>query len=134
MSKLIQKLTQQHLLLSDKLLDAQRLGINNPKGRNILKQVKEELHTHLSLEDEQLYPILWEKAESNPQLKDTLEKYTKTMEKTSTLALNFFKKYENNEEEEFSQNLKNLIQLLCKRIAYEEAHIYKIYNEIISQK
>ena len=133
MSKLINKLKQEHQEITDILLKLQKTGISSTKGMELLIQSKTSLLTHLTNEDKQLYPPLREKAQSNVLLKKTLDTFGVEMEKITELVLNFYKKYSNINninKTEFLKDISMFIVTLKDRIMKEEIAIYKAYEKL----
>ncbi|WP_257295808.1 hemerythrin domain-containing protein [Endozoicomonas sp. YOMI1] len=132
MSQLIQEFKSEHLQISDLLLQAREVGVDNPQGRDLILSAKKMLLAHLNKEDKYLYPVLREAAENDDSLKSTLTDYALDMDKISTDVMVFFTLYENgdNTNENFQQDCNNIIKALSKRISKEEAVLYKTYDKI----
>ena len=90
------------------------------------------LLAHLNKEDQHLYPVLRQAAESDEKLRSTLTDYALDMDKISSDVMAFFSLYEagDNTAENFQSDCKNIITALSKRIAKEEAVLYKTYDQI----
>ena len=132
MSALIQELKSEHVQISDLLVKARDIGINNPQGKELILSAKKMLLAHLNKEDRSLYPVLREAAESDQSLKETLSEYALDMDKISGDVMAFFSLYEagDNTAENFQSDCKNIIGALSKRIAKEETVLYKAYDQI----
>ncbi len=132
MSQLIQEFKSEHLQISDLLLKAREVGIGNPQDWDLILSAKKMLLAHLNKEDQYLYPVLREAAESDESLKSTLTDYALDMDKISYDVMAFFSLYETGENttEHFQQDCNNIIKALSKRITKEEAVLYKTYDKI----
>lgn len=133
MSQLIQEFKKEHLRISDLLLKARNIGVDNPQCRELLLSAKKMLLTHLNREDRYLYPVLKEAANTDAGLKSILEDYAQDMDKISTDVMAFFSLYESDDHtaENFQADCKNIITALSKRIATEETVLYKAYDQQI---
>ncbi|WP_257281532.1 MULTISPECIES: hemerythrin domain-containing protein [unclassified Endozoicomonas] len=132
MSQLIEEFKNEHLQISDLLLQAREVGIGNQQGQNLILSAKKMLLAHLNKEDKYLYPVLREAAENDESLKSTLTDYALDMDKISAEVMIFFSLYENNDNtiENFQQDCNNILRALSKRITKEEAVLYKTYDKI----
>ncbi len=134
MSALINQLKKEHGQIAEVLGKVNSLGISNPEAQKLLLKAKSGLLAHLKTEDEKLYPVLRKEAESNPQLKRTLDHFAKDMEAISKVALDFFEKYANGGKGfEFGKDFGRLFSSLSNRISKEESIIYQKYNEIMQK-
>ncbi|PJE79267.1 hypothetical protein CI610_01757 [invertebrate metagenome] len=133
MSDLINSFKDEHVRITDTLLEVQNVGISSNAGQKLMQSAKGYLVAHLRKEDKELYPVLWKAAEQDSELKKTLEVYAKDMEKITDSALAFFDKYQKEgDEAEFAKDSRGLMKVLLKRISNEETVLYKKYNEIVS--
>ena len=133
MSELVRELRLEHAQISDTLKKVLELGFDSEEGRNLLISAKAYLIAHLGKEDKKLYPVLWKEAETNFELRKTLESYASEMDKISQFALTFFEKcsLEGNAQQ-FENEFKKLFRMLNTRILNEESVLYKKYDEIAS--
>ena len=93
------------------------LGTGVDKTWNGLLAAKSGLLAHLKKEDTQLYPVLNEAAESDANLKRTLDMLAKDMEGISKAALEFFEKYsEGGSGLEFTKDFGHLYATISLRI------------------
>jgi hemerythrin-like domain-containing protein len=91
------------------------------------------LLAHLTKEDKQLYPPLYEKAQSDLSFKKTLDTFGAEMEKITEFVLDFYQKYldiNNISKTEFIKDLSTFIVALKNRIMKEEVAIYKAYEKL----
>ncbi|WP_299725886.1 hemerythrin domain-containing protein [uncultured Endozoicomonas sp.] len=132
MSQLIQEFKNEHLQISDLLVQASAIGVENPQAKDLLFSAKKLLLAHLNKEDQHLYPVLREAAEKDDSLRSTLTDYALDMDKISTDVMAFFSLYESGENTaaNFQSDCKNILTALSKRIAKEEAVLYKTYDKI----
>jgi len=131
MSELVEALKKEHVLIKETLNRARKLGISSSEGQNILLSAKDSLLAHLEKEDKQLYSVLNEAAESDTDLKQTLEWFANDMDEISKAALDFFSKYSKGGSGiEFAEDFGKLFATLTLRISKEENIIYQKYDEL----
>ncbi len=98
----------------------------------MLMAAKGALLAHLAKEDKELYPTLNKVAETDAQLKSTLDFYAKDMDEISKSALAFFDKYSaGGSGLEFAKDLGSLFGNLASRVRKEESTLYLKYNELV---
>ena len=131
MSDLIEELKKEHATIAATLDEVNKLGIGTQEGQAMLMSAKTSFLAHLKKEDEQMYPLLNRAAESDPELKQTLEFYAKDMDEVTKAALEFFEKYSHSDAGmEFAKEYGKLFTTLSLRIRKEEAAIYKKFEEL----
>lgn len=134
MSDLINELKQEHQDIKNILESISNAG-NSNKRFNMLQQSKSHLLSHLEKEDEKLYPVLHEHAETDNSLKRTLETFGKEMKNISDFATYFYNKYKTHEsiqKPEFSEEFLRLSITLKDRVMKEEIAIYKAYEKLVN--
>ncbi len=130
MSALIDQLKHDHQAIVETLNKVKELGIGNANALKLLRAAKASLLEHLRKEDTQLYPPLRNRANSDQDLKWTLDTFAKDMEGISKAALAFFDKYANGGSGmDFLKDFGSLVAVLGARIRREESVIYKKYDE-----
>ena len=129
---LIDELRNEHEQISLLLLQAKTEGVGTQKGQDLVLSAKKMLLAHLNKEDRYLYPVLRTAAESDENLRQTLDDYALDMEKITKDVMVFFSMYEagNNTLENFKTDCNNIIKALSKRITKEEAVLYKAYQQL----
>ncbi|MEW6741078.1 MAG: hemerythrin domain-containing protein [Nitrospirota bacterium] len=131
MSKLVEELKRDHVLMVDMLNKVKELGITKKEGQDILISAKANLLAHLKKEDRDLYPVLKKAAETNSSMKQTLEIFARDMEEISKFALQFFDKYSHGGSGiEFARDFGKLFATLTGRIRKEEDILYREYEKI----
>ena len=131
MSQLVEELKKEHTVIAETLKKVKSLGVTSEEGQKTLIAAKGGLLAHLKKEDEQLYPILNKAAESDPNLKRTLDWFAKDMNEISKAALDFFDKYSTaSSSMEFAKDFGGLSATLSIRISKEENIIYVKYDEL----
>jgi Hemerythrin HHE cation binding domain len=134
MSKLIEKLKQDHQDLVSYLTEARKVGINS-EGLKKLKSAQVALLAHLQHEDIDMYPVLRRAAAKDPHLKKILDTFAKEMEGITQFAFDFFAKYEDGGSGvEFARDFGKLIADLNNRMNREENILYKEFDRIVSKK
>jgi hypothetical protein len=92
------------------------------------------LLAHLKKEDVLFYPVLNKAAESDTNLKRTLEIFAKDMEGISRTALEFFGKYSDGGSGlEFGTDFGKFYGVLSQRISKEENILFEKYDELNQQ-
>jgi len=133
MSKLINELKQEHIKIKDVLSKLYDSSLTREQKVNILLKAKTMLIEHLAKEDEQLYPALYKKAETDYFLKRTLDLFAKDTDKVSILINNFFDKYsiiDSLDNIEFIKDIAKFMASLKNRITKEEIGIYQSYEKL----
>lgn len=131
MSKLVDELKNDHSVLSETLKKIKSLGISSADGQEMLLAAKSGLLTHLKKEDEQLYPVLYNAAKSDANLKQTLDFFAKDMDVISKTAFGFFDKYsEGGSGLEFAEDCGQLFATFSQRLRKEEDIIYAEYDKL----
>ena len=133
MSKLIDELKQEHIKIKDVLSKLYDSSLTREQKVNILLKAKTMLMEHLAKEDEQLYPALYKKAETDYFLKRTLDLFAKDTDKVSILINNFFDKYsiiDSLDNIEFIKDIAKFMASLKNRITKEEIGIYQSYEKL----
>lgn len=131
MSKLIEELKRDHSAIADMLNKVKEFGISSKDAQNTLLSAKTSLLAHLRKEDNELYPALRKAAESDSNLKGTLDMFAKDMETISKAAFEFFDKYsQGGSGLEFAKDFGRLFATLKSRIQKEEDILYARYDKL----
>lgn len=131
MSNLTSTLKLQHLFVSNLLEAAQWIGVGKPEAQQKLKAAKTHLLAHFKLEDTLLYPVLFEAAETNVELKRTLEMLAKDMAGVSNELMSFFEQCDRRgHQRQSTQDIGNILLLLQTRIRREEDILYKEFDTL----
>lgn len=131
MPQLISELKDEHLLITDLMLEALNTGLNTEDGKKLIYDTKSLLLSHLQKEDTRLYPILLEEAKTDQNLKEILDSYDKKMQEISNSASLLFQLNETNTDNtKFSIEFENFYTLFAERISNEESVLYKKYCEL----
>ena len=126
------ELKKEHAALVSVLNKVRSLGVSQKEGQHLLFSSKTALLDHLKKEDEQLYPVLNKVAESDADLKLTLDLFADEMDKISKEAIKFFDKYsEGDSGFDFSKDFGGLLAVLSQRIRKEENVLYQKYDQIV---
>ena len=120
-----------HFSISVDICAVNRLGISTNEGKSKLLAAKQGLLAHLKKEDDQLYPVLNEAAEQDPDLRRTLDTFAKDMKVVSGGALEFFAKYAGGGSGlEFARDFGRLYAVLGSRVRREESVLYAEYDKL----
>ncbi len=131
MSALIEEFKREHSEILAILNEAKELGILSKEGQSKLMSVKEILLEHLWNENERLYPVLWEEAEHNNDIKDVLDLFAVEMENVSIIVQEFFDKYYGGViDEDFPREFERFFAAISKRIKDEEDILYDEYDRM----
>ena len=131
MSPLIEEFKREHSEIIDALKECRELGIFTKKGQTKLIAVKESLLEHLKEEDEKFYPVLWQEAEQNKQLKEGLEAFSKDWGNVSSVAFEIFDRYDKEVlGDRLLLDFGTLFSVLRDRMRNEENFLYGEYEKI----
>lgn len=131
MTNLTSTLRLQHLFVSNLLEAAQWIGVEQLDAQRKLRAAKIHLLAHFKLEDMLLYPILFEAAERNAELKHTLEFLAKDMAGISKEVLNFFEQcHIGGKQRQERQDIGNILFLLQTRIRREEETLFAEFDKL----
>lgn len=131
MSNLTSTLKLQHWFVSNLLEAAQWIGVGKPEAQRKLKAAKAHLLAHFKLEDTLLYPVLLEAAETNVELKRTLEMLAKDMAGVPTEMMSFFEQCDNRDQQrQTTLEIGNILFLLQTRIRREEDTLYAEFDKL----
>ena len=130
MPQFIEKLKLDHFELSDLFREIAHLGVRSEEGQKKLLDAKAELLTHLKKEDDELYPVLWEMAKDNHDLKLKLESFANDMSNITKTISAFFEKYAGGEHgTDFQIDFRKIYLILTKRIHREENDLFPEYDQ-----
>ncbi len=131
MSLLTDELKKEHATILQVLSKVGDLGISSQEGQRLLISARKELLYHLNKEDTRLYPGLNKAAETDADLKRTLETFAKDLAEVSQNAMDFFAKYDQGDSGlEFARDFGRLVGTLRARISREEMILYKEFDEL----
>ncbi len=131
MSKLVEELKKEHTVIVENFKEIKSAGITSKEGQKALFSAQKGLLAHLKKEDEHLYPVLNKAAESDSNLKRTLDLFAKDMDGISKAAFEFFEKYsEGGSGLEFAKDFGRLYATFSQRMRKEESNIYSKYDEL----
>jgi iron-sulfur cluster repair protein YtfE (RIC family) len=126
---MIEELKLDHAELSDLFRKIVHLGITSEEGRKSLHDAKATLLAHLKKEDDELYPVLWEMAKDNQNLKLKLESLANDLGNVTRTISAFFEKYADGEHEtDFKADFQKLYLILSRRINNEERVLFTEYD------
>jgi len=131
MSKLVNELKAEHVVLVNVLGEIKTMGVSSNEGRAKLMAAKDGLLAHLGKEDQMLYPVLKDKAKTDAGVKTMLDTFAKDMDGIATAAMAFFNKYEQGGSDiEFAKDFGALYGALGNRIRKEEAILYPEFDKL----
>lgn len=131
MTNLTATLKLQHLFVSNLVEAAQWIGVGKFEAQRKLRAAKAHLLAHFKLEDTHLYPVLFEAAEKNAELKHTLEFLAKDMAGVSKEVMSFFEQcHIDSTQHQTTQDIGNILFLLQTRIRREEDTLYAEFDKL----
>lgn len=131
MTNLTSTLRLQHVFISNLVEAAQWIGVEKLEAQRKLRAAKIHLLAHLKLEDTLLYPVLFEAAEKNVELKYTLEFLAKDMMGVSKEVMNFFEQYHiGRTHHHTTKDIANILFLLQTRIRREEDTLFAEFDKL----
>ncbi|ODT46173.1 MAG: hypothetical protein ABS70_01385, partial [Nitrospira sp. SCN 59-13] len=131
MTNLTSTLRLQHLFISNLVEAAQWIGVEKLEAQRKLRAAKIHLLAHFKLEDTLLYPVLFEAAERNAELKHTLQFLAKDMAGVSKEVMSFFEQYHIGvTHHHTTQDIGNILFLLQTRIRREEDTLFAEFDKL----
>ncbi|CAE6799919.1 hypothetical protein [Nitrospira defluvii] len=131
MTNLTSTLKLQHLFISNLLEAAQWIGVEKLQAQRKLRAAKTHLVAHFKLEDTHLYPVLFEAAEYNADLKRTLDFLAKDMAGVSKEVMRFLEQcHHGDTHQQPTQDIGNILFLLQTRIRREEDTLYDEFDRL----
>lgn len=131
MTNLTATLKLQHLFVSNLLEAAQWIGVEQFEAQRKLREASARLLAHFKLEDTHLYPILFEAAEYNADLKRTLDFLAKDLAGVSKEVMSFFEQcHKAGRHHQPTQDIGNILFLLQTRIRREEDTLYDEFDRL----
>ena len=131
MTNLTATLKLQHLFVSNLVEAAQWIGVEKVEAQRKLRAAKIHLLAHFKLEDTLLYPVLFEAAEKNTELKYTLQFLEKDMAGVSKEVIGFFDQFHiSGTHHHTTQDIGNILFLLQTRIRREEDTLFAEFDKL----
>lgn len=134
MSELVKKLKMDHAKIAFFFSEILEFGVTSEEGQKRLLDTKATLLAHLKKEDDELYPVLWEKAESNHRLKLKLEAFANDAGNVTSAILAFFEKYAGGQHGDLEFDFNEAYLILIKRILAEENELFPEYEQSEPQR
>jgi hypothetical protein len=136
MSNLIGLLTSQQTAFYKALDDSLIHCVDNPKLSFLqFIKIKSQLLAHWQLEDNELYPVLFQEAEVNHVLSATLEIFAKDMNTVTKSVFDFYDKYSStNTWDEFDFDLQRVVGKLKMRMRNEEKNLFRAYDAAMNSQ
>ncbi len=97
-----------------------------------IETLNELVSAHLMDEDVELYKFSMLEESLDARMKELIEEFIETFEETKTALIDFLTKYTLSQaiyNQEFIDSFKELVDVLAKRISYEEKNLYKVLQE-----
>jgi len=119
-------LRDQHAQLYVLLDELRRFGVAGDEGGDRLEKARQAMLSHLSLEDNRLYPAL----HAHPATAGLAHQYADEMQQLTPALVAFFDTYRDGSTDPlaFSRSLEQLLAVLRQRIGREEERLYPAYE------
>ena len=131
MTNLTATLRLQHLFIANLLEAAQWIGVGELEAQRKLRVAKTHLLAHFKLEDTLLYPVLFEAAEHNAELKQTLAVLAKDMAGVEKEVMSFFEQFHiSGTPQQLTKDIGHIRLLLQTRISREEDTLYEAFDKL----
>ena len=131
MPQLISQLKKEHKSIEEKLNAVKAIGIGRKAGRELFLAIGNELLTHMSKEDEVLFPALKGKRGPDGISEKIISTYIEDMSKASAIAHDFFKKHSSLDSEiDFVKDYGKLSVALKSRMKREEEIFFPQYLDM----
>jgi hemerythrin-like domain-containing protein len=114
--------------LAGKIIESYENG-DIKKTKKYLHELKDLTIEHLMQEDLAFYNLLKKSNGLDIQTIEHIKDFRETFKGTKTALMNFLSKYSSEDEEindNFIKSFKGLVQIVVKRIGYEESNLYPI--------
>ncbi|SFV51656.1 hypothetical protein MNB_SV-3-876 [hydrothermal vent metagenome] len=129
--KLVKKWTKDHeeiVVLAHKVI-AEYSKNNQKNAKKALKELNELAVDHVMNEDIEFYRLTKDTKRLTATNESMIHEFTKTFKGTKMALMNFLTKYTKDDvvlDEEFFTGFNGIVEVLGKRIEYEENNLYKI--------
>jgi len=121
---MFEEIKKEHSVIIDNLMNMKKLNIHTKEGQLGLLSAKNDILTHIKNEDENFYPVLKKTAESNSELRETLNAFDKDMSVISKYTLDFFESIFTEKGIDLELALEKFVEVHTTRIKREEAILY----------
>jgi len=129
--KLVKKWTKEHervVFLATRVIE--EYSRHKPKNaKKYLRELNSLTVGHLMNEDIEFYRLLRDKKRLTVENKVLVDEFTDTFKGTKTTVMNFLSLYSKEDsvlDERFFKKFNELVEVLLKRIAFEEHNLYKL--------
>ena len=121
---MFEEIKKEHTVIIDNLMNMKKLNIHTKEGQLGLLSAKNDILTHIKNEDENFYPVLKKTAETNSELRETLNAFDKDMTVISKYTLDFFESIFTEKGIDLELALEKFVEVHTTRIKREEAILY----------
>ncbi len=134
MHDLLRRLSTEHAELQQALAGIRPRQFRTDEGRNRLERVRNLFRSHVHTEEEQLYPPIERAARTDARLAGQLRRLTDDLRIVTSLAEDFFSKYEQGEPGlvEFATDHGALLTILRIRMKREEETVFPLFDRIMN--
>ncbi len=134
MHDLLRRLSTEHAELQQALAGIRPRQFRTEEGRDRLERVRNLFRSHVHTEEEQLYPPLERAARTDARLAGQLQRLTDDLRIVTSLAEDFFSKYEQGEPRlvEFATDHGALLTILRIRLKREEETVFPLFDRIMN--
>jgi hypothetical protein len=131
---LLRKLSAEHTELQQALAGIRPRQFRTEEGKSRLARVRSLFRTHALTEKEQLYPAIEDAARADARLAGRLQHLNDDLRVVTSLAEDFFAKYEQGEPAlvEFATDHGALLTILRIRLKREEETVFPLFERIMN--
>jgi hypothetical protein len=134
LSPLVMDLKREHAEIIQSMAEVKRMMVAANGGTDTLSAARDLLLAHLKKEDDQLYGVLFLRAQSDAALAKTLDLFARDMQEISTFAIHFFTTHSAGcKAPDFARDFSKLIGVLGNRILREEIILYPAYDLAVTK-
>ena len=126
--KLVKKWKKEHenlVILGQKVI-AEYVKNNESEAKRQLKKFVDQAMDHLTSEDIEFYRMLNDD-DTDPRTEELIDEFQRTFKDTKTTLMKFLAKYVRPEvplDDEFFDTFQKIMEILAKRIKFEENNLY----------
>ncbi len=132
--KLVKQWKKEHekiVVLANKVIAAYSTN-NQKRAKELLKELNIIAVDHLMSEDIEFYRIQKDEKRVTPNNKEHINEFNDTFKNTKMSLMMFLTKYTKDDvelDEEFFKSFNKIVDILGRRIRYEEDNLYSILDE-----
>ena len=127
--KLVKRWKKEHenLVVLGNKVTAEFVKGNHEKSKMYLKQFVDQAMDHLSSEDIEMFRLLRSSGLDDSKMERLIDDFQRSFKDTKMTLMKFLAKYvkpETELDEKFFETFQTIMEILAKRIEYEESNLY----------